>query len=282
MIKIKHLFSIILTTALSLNLASCLDSGKHEMSQTLVDEILVVTNDNGELKTAQGTINLKVNLNTGKGDLLMPVQVGDEVKNAYFRDLTIKYDNAYGYTFSATSIEATDAEKKSLNFSINSLNGYIQMGDAVDATHSNIGVTYSVNSKQVYATKGSICYPYTRTTTSLNSSSSYNCENAVYTVTFDTEKKTANIEVNKIKFAEASPTLSEITIPNVPYTITSSGYHLQTDNVIPTSMGVPMESRAITDLDFTLQARDGSFYGQFYCMGMNCSVAGTLAKAKDE
>lgn len=274
---VKRLLSVLAVAAMAINLSSCLDTNRHEMTQTLSDEIIVVTNNGEDYTATKGRIALKINVNEATARLTMPVLVGGETKIAEFKDLKVKYDFARGYCFSATSAQALDANDKSMGFSVDNLDGFLQVGEMIDATHDNIGVNYRLNGKTVFASKNEISHPYTTTLTSMGSTG-YECKDAVYTFRINLEKKTADIIINKIRFVEESPILSEITIPGVPYTYTPTGYHFEAEKIVPSSDGVPMDKRTVTNLDMTVKVQEGVFSGMFRCMGMLCTANGTLAK----
>lgn len=272
---VKKLLSVLAVAIMALNLSSCLDNNKHELTQTLLDDVLIVSQNGDEFTQTKGRLQLKVNLNTALSDITMPVPVDGEMKNVVLKDVKVTYDEKIGYRFTATSADALDANGMKYGFTINNLDAYLQVGGTSYDSYQNIGMHYYVNGKQVFITRTDITYPFSSTLTSAGSTG-YNCNTATYTFKLDETKKTAKIVINKIQFVKESPTLSEITIPDVPYTCTSDGYHFEAAEIIPTSANVPMESRKITNLDMTVKAQESTFSGMFRCMGMLCTMNGTM------
>lgn len=277
---VKKLLSVLAIAIMALNLSSCLDNNKHEMTQTLLDDVLIVSQNGDEFTQTKGRLQLKINLNTALADVTMPVPVDGETKNVVLKDVKVEYDTKIGYRFTATSADALDANGMKYGFTINNFDGYLQVGGTSDDTFQNIGIHYNINGKQIFVTRTDITYPFTSTLTSTGTTG-FNCNTATYNFKIDNTKKTASIVIKKIQFVKESPTLSEITIPEVPYTCTSSGYHLEANEIIPTSANVPMESRKITNLDITIKAQESTFSGMFRCMGMLCTMNGKMTYSEE-
>ncbi|MGM9804535.1 MAG: hypothetical protein ACI308_10215 [Muribaculaceae bacterium] len=271
----KQLIYATFALAIAMSVGSC-STDTPEQIQTISDQVMIVTNDPSAQSITTGAIAFKFYTESAVTDITMPVQVGGETKTACFKDVKLSYDVARGYTFSASTAQATDASGNSLGFAINSLNGSVQVGFPVDATHDNISISYTINGVQVFVTKPTISYFTTVTRTSA-SSSSFSCENATYNVTINTTKGKADIEINNIQFIQQMPTLSEITIPGIDVETTSTGFRLTAESIVPTSTGVPMENRTVSNLDITLRVAEGTMQGTFNCMGMDCTVTGSIS-----
>ena len=272
---IKKLLSAMAVIALALNVASC-GHDEPEQYQTFGNQVIAHQNVGGEMMTSAGRVSVKIYSPTPHADLTIPMMVNGAWRQVMFTDLTVTMSNTEGYILSSNSAVACDESGKSLGFNVSSLSAKIQITNPTSAEHENIVISCVVDSRLYFASLGKITHHKTSTVTS-SPMGSYTCQDAIYTFNIDADKKTASIVINNIKFVEKAPVLSEITIPAVTLTETNDGYTVTADEVIPTSAGVPMENRKITNLALNLRIAQGTFDGMFNCMGMTCNCTGDIA-----
>ncbi|MGN0214610.1 MAG: hypothetical protein ACI4AH_07385 [Muribaculaceae bacterium] len=271
---IKNLLSFITVAAFAVAFGSC-NSNDHEQTMSVTDQVLVTTSNGVSQTTTAGKIYLKMDITNSTVDVTMPVQNGSTTTDATFKDLKLSFSSSLGYTFSASKADAVDASGKSLGFSISNLSGSVQV-ISDSQIEGNIAISYTINGNSAFATKKKISHFITTTITNYGSGT-FECKDATYVMTLNPDKGTANIEINNIQFIQQMPTLSEITIPGTTFEATSTGYHLTADLIVPTSADVPMDNRTITNLNITINAGAGTFSGTFNCMGMECTVTGSIS-----
>jgi hypothetical protein len=80
----------------------------------------------------------------------------------------------------------------------------------------------------------------------------FTLENAQVVLTADENETSGQIDMLKVKFAEAMPVTLDIAIPGVTLTVTDKGYNISGDGIVPTyASGTPFPDRTITDLEGT-------------------------------
>lgn len=270
---IKKLFTAFAVIALAISTTSCGDAP--EQYQTFGNQVIAHQNVNGEMVTQKGRVTVKLYSPNAHADLTIPMLVNGAWKDVLFTDLSYSINNNEGYVLQSSSAAAKDASGNSLGFNVQNLNAKIQITGPTSGEHDNILISCTVDSHIYFASLGSIVHHKTSTVTS-SPMGAYTCKDAVYTFKIDPDKNVATIVINGIKFIEQAPVLSEITIPDVAIKATGDGYTVAADEVIPTSAGVPMENRKITNLALNLRIAQGRFDGMFNCMGMACNCEGDI------
>ena len=277
---IKKLFTAFAVIALAISATSCGDDP--EQYQTFGNQVIAHQNVNGEMVAQKGRVSVKIYSPNTHADITVPMLVNGAWKDVLFTDLSYSINAKEGYVLQSSSAAAKDASGNSLGFNVQNLSAKVQITDPTSGEHENILVSCTVDNRIYFASLASIVHHKTSTVTS-SPMGAYTCQDAVYTFKIDSDKNTATIVINGIKFVEQAPVLSEIAIPDVAIKATGDGYLVEADEVIPTSAGVPMETRKITNLALNLRIAQGSFDGMFNCMGMTCNCEGNIAfRGSDE
>ncbi len=271
---LKKFITALAAIAMMFNMTSCLS--EPEQYQTFINQVTMYQVQNGETVRTSGQVEFKIFAAKGRVNLTLPLIVDGKSQQVTFEDLILTFSNTEGYVMLAEKAEAKDSKGKSLGFSVSQLSAQLQITDPNSPTHENVLISFVKDTFNHYATLNTVVHHKTKTTTAGNFGS-FDCMNAEYTFRINTEKNTADIIIYGIQFVEQMPTLAEITISAVPLTQTTHGYKLQADAIVPTSTGVPMENRKITNLDINLNLAQGTFNGMFNCMGMVCNCEGDIA-----
>ncbi len=271
---LKKFITAFAAVVMMLNLTSCLDEPEHY--QTFSNQVTMYQVINGQTVRSTGKVEFKIFAAKGRVNLTLPMNVNGTDQQVTFEDLVLTFSNTEGYVMLAEKAEAKDSKGKSLGFSVSQLSAQLQITDPNSPNHENVLISFIKDSHNYYATLNTVVHHMTTTTTAAHGGS-YVCKNAEYTFRINTEKNTTDIIIKEIKFVEQMPTMSEITIPGVPLQQTTLGYKLLADAIVPTSTGVPMENRKITNLDINLNLAQGTFNGMFECMGMTCNCNGDIA-----
>lgn len=278
---IKKLFFAFSLFALGLCLNACSNDDGPTQYMTFSDQIIfsqanVVSSNStvGELVTSTGRVTAKIYASSA--DLTLTMMVNGTAQEVYLEGLSLSASASTGYKLTASNLPAKDSSGNSLGFNVTSIETILQITDPTSPTHENVLVNCFINGSDLYtATLPTIIHHDTETVTSAGTTS-FTCEDAEYAFQLDLTAGTCDIVIKEIQFVQQAPVLSEITIPDVPITQSGYSYVLSAASITPTSSGVPMDTRQITNLNIIVEAYDGEFSGQFECMGMTCVCHGDI------
>lgn len=268
-------FSYLALVALCLIATSCLGNGNVEQKINIPLQMISLATKSDVTTSRVATNNFEFDYNTGKAKATVRVAFGSTSTTLVITDMPFTVDTE-GYKVNAGQASVEDELGNKLPYNITSVQIKLQV--ISETQISNVQVRFTLDNAgdiyQIVMMPEFVNYYSSSTSTVIPSPGSkpFITTAAKYYLKLNTDKKTATITVENIQFVAEMPTLSDFELMSIPYTETRNGIAFNVPEIIPTSKGVPMESRKITNFVGDIDIPNGSALFTFKCMGMDVTA----------
>lgn len=273
---------LLLSLALTMTMTSCLEG---EEPNTVITANYACYNNIEDMQNTPGSYELKAgtyvftmdltDVNNLKLDLAIRGNFGESGEvNLTLNDLEMKLAN-YEYTFSAGSLTPEVADGIAGSHVITNLKGTIHPYVISDDSYTSMRqilvyqISFVLDGRYRVTAIDRNPYIFSQNTTTISAGgNAYSTKDTYYEVKFSDTNK-ANVLIYNARFVENMPLIS-FTLKDIPVTLTSNGYILQIDEIIPvlSTSDTPATQYPISNFKLQMSGPDMSLH-------FNCVPNGT-------
>lgn len=262
-------------------LSSCLNSEdpSYTISLSSVGYNHVTSMEDNTTKLTASSYDLAMDLANLTMNIGMKVNLGDgnDQVELFLENIKMTYGKEALYEFSASEIVPKKGGSPDPNYTITNLQGkmwayYTTDGSSMTREVIVLSLSYTVNGKyRIFTVDNQPSFVSNETTT--------NCTNApmpaftTTTTTYSvklTSTTEAEVTIYNAQFNSQMPQLT-MTLEKVPVVITSNGYEVKAESVVPKINDVPFEDYKMTDFRLQVMSQGTEMYLNFNCNVKNAS-----------
>lgn len=256
-------------------LSSCLNSEEPSYTVSLSSvgyNHVTSTTDNTTKLTASSydlamdlanlTLNIGMKINLGDGN--------DQVE-LFLENIKMSYGKEALYEFSASEIVPKKGGSPDPNYTITNLQGkmwayYTSDGSSMTREVIVLSLSYTVNGTyRIFSVDNQPSFVSNETTTNCTSAPlpAFTTTTTTYSVKL-TSTTEAEVTINNAQFNSQMPQLT-MTLEKVPVVLTSSGYELKAESIVPKINDVPFEEYKMSNFRMQVMSSGTEMYLNFNC-----------------
>lgn len=261
-------------------LSSCLNSEdpSYTISLSSVGYNHVTSFDDNTMKLTASSYDLAMDLDKMTMNIGMKINLGDgnDQVELYLNDIKISYGTDALYTFSASEIVPEKGGSADPNYTITNLKGKMWAYYTSDGSSTRevivLTLSYIVNGKySVFTVDNQPTFVNNQTTTTCTSADipAYTTATTTYAVKMTSTSK-ADVTIYNAQFNSQMPQLT-MTLKDVPVVLTSQGYELKAESIVPQINNTLFEQYKMNDFRLQVISQGTEMYLSFNCNVMNAS-----------
>lgn len=261
-------------------LPSCLNSEdpSYTVSLSSVGYNHVTSFEDNTTKLTASSYDLAMDLGKMTMNIGMKINLGDgnDQVELYLNDIKISYGTDALYVFSASEIVPEKGGSADPNYTITNLKGKMWAYYTSDGSSTRevivLTLSYIVNGKySVFTVDNQPTFVNNQTTTTCTSADipAYTTATTTYAVKMTSTSK-ADVTIYNAQFNSQMPQLT-MTLKDVPVVLTSQGYELKAESIVPQINDTPFEQYKMNDFRLQVISQGTEMYLSFNCNVMNAS-----------
>lgn len=261
-------------------LSSCLNSEdpSYTVSLSSVGYNHVTSFGDNTTKLTASSYDLAMDLGKMTMNIGMKINLGDgnDQVELYLNDIKISYGTDALYVFSASEIVPEKGGSADPNYTITNLKGKMWAYYTSDGSSTRevivLTLSYIVNGKySVFTVDNQPTFVNNQTTTTCTSADipAYTTATTTYAVKMTSTSK-ADVTIYNAQFNSQMPQLT-MTLKDVPVVLTSQGYELKAESIVPQINDTPFEQYKMNDFRLQVISQGTEMYLSFNCNVMNAS-----------